>query len=65
MGVGPGKKDMDCCESFVPATIRTNFPMRPQCGIYYFEIRVTQKGQDGHFAIGFCRVNNKSDKLPG
>lgn len=63
--IGPGKKDMVCCAPCTSAAIRTNFPMKPQCGIYYFEIRVLQKGQDGQFAIGFCRNNNKTDKLPG
>ncbi|KAG2235865.1 hypothetical protein INT48_008168, partial [Thamnidium elegans] len=47
------------------ATIHTNFPIRPQCGIYYFEIRVVRKGRDGYFAIGFTRFNTKLDRLPG
>lgn len=48
-----------------PITLQTNLPIKPQCGIYYFEIRVIQKGQDGNFAIGFSRKNNKINKLPG
>ncbi|KAI7897225.1 uncharacterized protein EV154DRAFT_489381 [Mucor mucedo] len=44
--------------------MRTNFPMRPQCGIYYYEIRVLKRGQDALIAVGFCRYN-KLDKLPG
>lgn len=54
MGVGPGNS----------ISIRANFPMRSQCGIYYYEIRVLKRGQDGHIAVGFCRLN-KLDKLPG
>ncbi|CEG63584.1 hypothetical protein RMATCC62417_00704 [Rhizopus microsporus] len=56
---GPGKKELDA------ATIRTNFPIRPQCGIYYFEIKVTSKGEDGFICIGFCRAGNKLERLPG
>jgi hypothetical protein len=47
------------------ATIRTNFPMRPQCGVYYYEIRVISKGTDGLFAIGFCTDQSKLNTLPG
>lgn len=54
MGVGPGNS----------ISMRTNFPMRSQCGIYYYEIRVLKRGQDGHIAVGFCRLS-KLDKLPG
>ncbi|KAI9272057.1 hypothetical protein EDC94DRAFT_595260 [Helicostylum pulchrum] len=57
---GPGKNDLSDA-----ATIHTNFPIRPQCGIYYFEIRVVRKGRDGYFAIGFTRFNTKLDRLPG
>lgn len=56
---GPGKKELDS------ATIRTNFPIRPQCGIYYFEIKVISKGEDGFICIGFCRAANKLERLPG
>jgi hypothetical protein len=45
--------------------VRTNFPARPQCGIYYFEIRVLQNGQDGLFAIGFTSKLLENHKLPG
>jgi hypothetical protein len=48
-----------------PATIRTNFPMRPQCGVYYFEIRVISKGTDGLFAVGFCTSKSNLNTLPG
>ncbi|KAI9480948.1 MAG: hypothetical protein EXX96DRAFT_198396 [Benjaminiella poitrasii] len=45
--------------------IRTNFPMRPQCGIYYFEIHIVSTGKDGIFSIGFCTLENVLNKLPG
>ncbi|KAI9351876.1 hypothetical protein BD770DRAFT_474515 [Pilaira anomala] len=57
---GPGKKD--CAHA---TTVHTNFPIRPQCGVYYFEVSVLRKGQDGHFGIGFARLHTKLDKLPG
>ncbi|KAG0171165.1 hypothetical protein DFQ29_008975 [Apophysomyces sp. BC1021] len=39
--------------------------MRPQCGIYYFEMRVISKGDDGYIGIGFCGTDNKLNRLPG
>ncbi|KAI8080167.1 concanavalin A-like lectin/glucanase domain-containing protein [Gilbertella persicaria] len=47
------------------ASIRTNFPMRPQCGVYYFEVRICSNGLDGLFAIGICTRQAKLDRLPG
>ncbi|KAF7721719.1 hypothetical protein EC973_004281 [Apophysomyces ossiformis] len=57
--IGPGK-----CEAHA-ASVRANFPMRPQCGIFYFEIRVVAKGDDGYIGIGFCGGENDLDRLPG
>ncbi|CEP11786.1 hypothetical protein [Parasitella parasitica] len=57
---GPGKKEL-----IEAASIRTNFPVRPQCGIYYYEISVISMGHDGLFAIGFCDLAHPLDKLPG
>ncbi|KAI8637523.1 hypothetical protein BD408DRAFT_424408 [Parasitella parasitica] len=57
---GPGKKELANA-----ASIRTNFPMRPQCGIYYYEINVVSMGNDGLFAVGFCDSAHTLDKLPG
>ncbi|KAI7906521.1 concanavalin A-like lectin/glucanase domain-containing protein [Cokeromyces recurvatus] len=45
--------------------IRTNLPIRPQCGIYYFEIHIVSIGKDGLFSIGFCTMENTLNKLPG
>ncbi|KAL7333707.1 hypothetical protein PS15p_202572 [Mucor circinelloides] len=60
-GVGPGKKELT-----EAASIRTNFPMRPQCGIYYYEITVISMGNDGLFAVGFGNATHHTlDKLPG
>ncbi|OBZ90270.1 Ran-binding protein 10 [Choanephora cucurbitarum] len=47
------------------ATVRTHFPVRAQCGVYYFEIKVNALGLDGLFAIGLCSLQHKLDVLPG
>ncbi|KAI8991187.1 hypothetical protein BDF20DRAFT_843185 [Mycotypha africana] len=57
--IGPGKQETHA------ALARTNFPMRPQCGVYYFEMTVLSKGNDGYIGIGFCSATNKLERLPG
>jgi len=39
--------------------------MRPQCGVYYYEITVVSMGKDGLFAVGLCNAAHTLDKLPG
>ncbi|ORZ01158.1 concanavalin A-like lectin/glucanase domain-containing protein [Syncephalastrum racemosum] len=56
---GPGKTESHA------ASVRSNFPMRRQCGIYYFEMQVLSKGEDGFIGIGFCSPENELDRLPG
>lgn len=57
--IGNGKDDSDV------ASVRANYAMRKQCGIYYFEVKVISKGVDGHIGIGFCRRINSLDRFPG
>ncbi|GAN02390.1 ran-binding protein 10-like [Mucor ambiguus] len=57
--IGPGKQETHA------ALARSNFPMRPQCGIFYYEMRVLSKGDDGYIGIGFCAASNKVERLPG
>lgn len=57
--IGPGKQDTHA------ALVRSNFPMRPQCGIFYFEAKIVSKGDDGYIGIGFCAETNKLERLPG
>ncbi|EPB86276.1 hypothetical protein HMPREF1544_06918 [Mucor circinelloides 1006PhL] len=57
--IGPGKQETHA------ALARSNFPMRPQCGIFYYEMRVISKGDDGYIGIGFCAASNKVERLPG
>ncbi|KAI9473628.1 MAG: hypothetical protein EXX96DRAFT_578714 [Benjaminiella poitrasii] len=55
----PGKQETHA------ALVRANFPMRPQCGLFYFEMKVISKGDDGYIGIGFCAATNKLERLPG
>lgn len=57
--IGPGKTESHA------ASVRANFPIRRQCGIYYFEMKVLSKGEDGFIGIGFCSGKNGLDRLPG
>ncbi|KAI8378184.1 concanavalin A-like lectin/glucanase domain-containing protein [Choanephora cucurbitarum] len=57
--IGPGKQETHA------ALARSNFPMKPQCGLFYFEMRVISKGDDGYIGIGFCAATNKLERLPG
>ncbi|ORY97455.1 concanavalin A-like lectin/glucanase domain-containing protein [Syncephalastrum racemosum] len=56
---GPGKTESHA------ASVRANFPMRPQCGVYYFEMCVLSKGNDGFIGIGFCTADTVLERLPG
>lgn len=56
---GPGKTEQDA------ALARSNYPMRHQCGVFYFEMKVISKGNDGYIGIGFCRQINELERLPG
>ncbi|KAI8078456.1 concanavalin A-like lectin/glucanase domain-containing protein [Thamnidium elegans] len=57
--IGPGIQETHA------ALVRSNFPMRPQCGIFYYEMKVLSKGDDGFIGIGFCCSSNKLERLPG
>ncbi|KAJ3130194.1 hypothetical protein HK098_005441 [Nowakowskiella sp. JEL0407] len=55
---GDGKKDE-------AGTVRSNFPIPPQCGLYYFEVEIISKGRDGYIGIGFGDKHVTLSKLPG
>ncbi|KAI8994474.1 hypothetical protein BDB01DRAFT_840970 [Pilobolus umbonatus] len=42
------------------ATVYSNFPVRPQCGIYYFEVTIVSKGRDGLLSVGMCTEQLKA-----
>ena len=47
------------------AAARTDHPMPSECGIYYYEISVLQKGKDGLIGVGFSSIKASLEKLPG
>ncbi|CAO3597510.1 unnamed protein product [Absidia cylindrospora] len=57
--IGPGKSEDHA------GIVRANLPMRNQCGVYYFEMHVKSKGDDGYIGIGFCSAKNELNRLPG
>lgn len=57
--IGPGRTDTDA------ASVRGNHSIPPQCGIYYFEVTVENKGKDGYIGIGFCGPDVPLHRLPG
>lgn len=54
-----------CKKELEAASIRSNFSIKPQCGVYYYEIQVNSKGTDGYIAIGLCTVSSALNHLPG
>ena len=59
MYVGPGRSDSDA------AAIRSNIPVPPQIGIYYFEVKVSSKGREGYIAVGFAIKSASLGRLTG
>ncbi|KAL4801927.1 hypothetical protein BDV18DRAFT_154567 [Aspergillus unguis] len=47
------------------ASVRTDHPMPPQCGIYYFEITIHSKPKEGMIGIGFSSSKASIERLPG
>ncbi|ORX95020.1 SPRY-domain-containing protein [Basidiobolus meristosporus CBS 931.73] len=56
---GAGKSDSDA------AAVRANYPIPPQCGLFYFEVEVISKGRDGYIGIGFSAHGVSLNRLPG
>lgn len=57
--VGPGRSDSDA------AAIRSTIPVPPQVGIYYFEMKVINRGRDGYIAAGFAIKSASLGRLTG
>ncbi|KAF9355483.1 hypothetical protein BGX26_006484 [Mortierella sp. AD094] len=55
----PGKHDSDA------SSIRANRHIPPQCGVYYYEVLIKSKGQQGYIGIGVCNATVALDRLPG
>ncbi|KAE8144715.1 hypothetical protein BDV25DRAFT_145347 [Aspergillus avenaceus] len=47
------------------AAVRADYPMPPQCGIYYFEITILSKPKEGMIGIGFSSNKASVERLPG
>ncbi|KAJ5096306.1 SPla/RYanodine receptor SPRY [Penicillium alfredii] len=47
------------------AALRADHPMPPQCGIYYFEIKIESKPKEGMIGIGFSSPKASVERLPG
>ncbi|KAJ5312959.1 hypothetical protein PENANT_c018G01476 [Penicillium antarcticum] len=47
------------------AALRTDHPMPPQCGIYYFEVKIESKPKEGMIGIGFSSPKANVERLPG
>lgn len=47
------------------AALRADNPMPPQCGIYYYEIRIESKPKEGMIGIGFSSPRASVERLPG
>ncbi|KAI8337545.1 concanavalin A-like lectin/glucanase domain-containing protein [Chlamydoabsidia padenii] len=57
--IGPGKTEAHA------GSVRANFPMRSQTGLFYYEVKIVSKGEDGYIGIGFCTKKNDLERLPG
>ena len=56
---GPGKTHKDA------ASVRTDYPIPPACGIYYYEVKIVSKGRDGYMGIGLSKSEVQLSRLPG
>ncbi len=59
--VGPANKLSD----HEAAAARTDHPMPPECGIYYYEVTIVNKGKEGMIGVGFSGSKASLEKLPG
>ncbi|APA16084.1 hypothetical protein sscle_16g108540 [Sclerotinia sclerotiorum 1980 UF-70] len=60
-----GPKSMNDRDNEASA-IRTDHPMPPQCGIYYFEVTIlSRKREDSSIGIGFSTKQVSISRLPG
>jgi Ran-binding protein 9/10 len=46
-------------------TVRTDRPIPPLCGIYYFEVEITSQGSGDFLGIGLCDEDVTLTKVPG
>ena len=56
-GIGKNHKDA--------ASVRAEKPIPQSCLLYYYEIKVVNKGRDGYMGIGLAAENVNLQRLPG
>ncbi|KAL1245133.1 Ran-binding protein [Trichinella spiralis] len=56
---GAGKTHKDA------AAVRSNCPIPAACGLYYFEVKIINKGRDGYIGIGLSQSSVCLNRLPG
>ncbi|PNW87923.1 hypothetical protein CHLRE_01g007150v5 [Chlamydomonas reinhardtii] len=57
--VGPGEDDTQA------ATIRSNYPLPADVPLFYFEVTVLDRGQEGYIGVGLCTDSVLLTRLPG
>jgi len=57
--VGQGRTDADA------AAIRADASVPTECGIFYFETTIVDRGREGFIGIGYCAKNVNLNRLPG
>ncbi|XP_057378371.1 ran-binding protein 10-like isoform X1 [Daphnia carinata] len=56
---GYGKTQMDA------ASVRATHPIPSSCGLYYFEVKILDKGNDGYIGVGLSAEWVDTNALPG
>ncbi|KAL1229919.1 Ran-binding protein [Trichinella pseudospiralis] len=56
---GAGKTHKDA------AAVRSNCPIPAACGLYYFEVKIVNKGRDGYIGVGLSQSSVCLNRLPG
>lgn len=57
--VGAGQTDNEA------ASIRSNYSISPQVGIYYYEVAILDRGREGFIAVGLCARTVNLGRLTG
>lgn len=47
------------------AAVRSQHPIPKTCGIFYYEVKIINKGRDGYIGMGLSDIKVKLNRLPG
>lgn len=49
------------------SAIRSNHSIKPQCGLFYYEVKIEKgyRGNHGHITVGICSDYCRLDRMPG